>query len=267
MGSALANYSQQGNQKRLTRKSSDQHQDKLSTESKAKVERQQAEKKYALQTMMKLEQEERESIQKIKESLRQKTTAELETWQQKQKDIQIEKHSEIIQVTAKQSTQREVCEAKARSDFTVKGGLKSRTQQEELPALELAQEQAEARRASSDTLEDLKDLQEEQRNPDWLKDKGDKCFAIGDYQGAVNAYSLAIKLNRKLPALFSNRAACHLKLRNLHKAIEDSSQALELLTPAVPANAAARPELMCGEELPSASCSSTQKVFKSIRLL
>lgn len=51
-----------------------------------------------------------------------------------------------------------------------------------------------------------------------------KLFMSGNYQAAVNAYNLAIKLNRKIPALFSNRAACHLKLRNLHKAIEDSSQ-------------------------------------------
>uniref|UniRef100_A0A3B4BFH7 Dynein axonemal assembly factor 4 n=1 Tax=Periophthalmus magnuspinnatus TaxID=409849 RepID=A0A3B4BFH7_9GOBI len=105
---------------------------------------------------------------------------------------------------------------------------------------EWLRKQVEARRATSDALKDLKDLKEEERNPDWLKDKGDKCFSTGDYQGAVNAYSLAIRLNRKVPALFSNRAACHLKLKNLHKAIEDSSEALELLTPAVPANAAAR---------------------------
>lgn len=49
-------------------------------------------------------------------------------------------------------------------------------------------------------------------------------FAAGEYQSALNAYNLAIRLNRKIPALYSNRAACHLKLRNLHKAIEDSSQ-------------------------------------------
>lgn len=51
-----------------------------------------------------------------------------------------------------------------------------------------------------------------------------KCYAAGDYLGAVNSYSLAIRLNRKIPALYSNRAACHLKLRNFHKAIDDSSQ-------------------------------------------
>uniref|UniRef100_A0A8C1XFF8 Dynein axonemal assembly factor 4 n=1 Tax=Cyprinus carpio TaxID=7962 RepID=A0A8C1XFF8_CYPCA len=105
---------------------------------------------------------------------------------------------------------------------------------------EWLKKQAEARRAVDTDLAELDDLREDERNPDWLKEKGDKLFMSGNYQAAVNAYNLAIKLNRKIPALFSNRAACHLKLRNLHKAIEDSSQALELLKPAVAANASAR---------------------------
>lgn len=49
-------------------------------------------------------------------------------------------------------------------------------------------------------------------------------FATGNYLAAVNAYNLAVRLNNKLPQLYLNRAACHLKLRNLHKAIEDSSK-------------------------------------------
>ncbi|XP_029430899.1 dynein assembly factor 4, axonemal [Rhinatrema bivittatum] len=105
---------------------------------------------------------------------------------------------------------------------------------------EWLQKQAEARRMiDADDLA-LKDLTEEEKNPDWLKDKGNKLFAVGNYLAAVNAYNLAIRLNRRLPALYLNRAACHLKLRNLHKAIEDSSKALELLTPPVPDNADAR---------------------------
>uniref|UniRef100_A0A0E9PJX5 Uncharacterized protein n=1 Tax=Anguilla anguilla TaxID=7936 RepID=A0A0E9PJX5_ANGAN len=43
-----------------------------------------------------------------------------------------------------------------------------------------------------------------------------KLFATGNYLAAVSAYNLAIQLNRNIPALYSNRAACHLKLRNLH---------------------------------------------------
>ncbi|XP_056355924.1 dynein axonemal assembly factor 4 isoform X2 [Oenanthe melanoleuca] len=100
--------------------------------------------------------------------------------------------------------------------------------------------QAEARRIINSDLSELEDLKEEEKNPDWLKDKGNKMFAMGDYLGAVNAYNLAVRLNSSLPLLYLNRAACHLKLRNLHKAIEDSSKALELLTPPVPDNENAR---------------------------
>ncbi|NWV63895.1 DAAF4 factor, partial [Malurus elegans] len=100
--------------------------------------------------------------------------------------------------------------------------------------------QAEARRVINSDLSELEDLKEEEKNPDWLKDKGNKMFAMGNYLGAVNAYNLAVRLNNKLPLLYLNRAACHLKLRNLHKAIEDSSKALELLTPPVPDNENAR---------------------------
>ncbi|KAM8804409.1 dynein axonemal assembly factor 4 [Eudromia elegans] len=105
---------------------------------------------------------------------------------------------------------------------------------------EWLQKQAEARRTINADLAELKDLKEEEKNPDWLKDKGNKMFATGNYLAAVNAYNLAIRLNNKLPVLYLNRAACHLKLRNLHKAIEDSSKALELLTPPVPDNENAR---------------------------
>uniref|UniRef100_A0A8C2N573 Dynein axonemal assembly factor 4 n=1 Tax=Cricetulus griseus TaxID=10029 RepID=A0A8C2N573_CRIGR len=100
--------------------------------------------------------------------------------------------------------------------------------------------QAEARRAMSTDLPEFCDLKEEEKNPDWLKEKGNKLFATENYLAAVDAYNLAIRLNSKIPLLYLNRAACHLKLKNLHKAIEDSSKALELLTPPVSGNANAR---------------------------
>ncbi|KAF6129751.1 dynein axonemal assembly factor 4 [Phyllostomus discolor] len=100
--------------------------------------------------------------------------------------------------------------------------------------------QAEARRAMNTDIPELRDLKEEEKNPEWLKDKGNKLFATENYLAAINAYNLAIRLNNKIPLLYLNRAACHLKLKNLHKAIEDSSKALELLTPPVADNASAR---------------------------
>ncbi|NXN54108.1 DAAF4 factor, partial [Rynchops niger] len=133
-----------------------------------------------------------------------------------------------------------------RSTATIKINFTSRVFPTALRESRVAEEeewlrkQAEARRTISDDLSELEDLKEEEKNPDWLKDKGNKMFATGNYLAAVNAYNLAVRLNNKLPLLYLNRAACHLKLRNLHKAIEDSSKALELLTPPVPDNENAR---------------------------
>ncbi|XP_021122764.2 dynein axonemal assembly factor 4 isoform X1 [Anas platyrhynchos] len=133
-----------------------------------------------------------------------------------------------------------------RSSGTIKINFTSRVFPTALRESRVAEEeewlhkQAEARRIINADLSELKDLKEEEKNPDWLKDKGNKMFATGNYLAAVNAYNLAVRLNNKLPLLYLNRAACHLKLRNLHKAIEDSSKALELLTPPVPDNENAR---------------------------
>ncbi|NXG85961.1 DAAF4 factor, partial [Stercorarius parasiticus] len=133
-----------------------------------------------------------------------------------------------------------------RSAATIKINFTSRVFPTALRESRVAEEeewlhkQTEARRTVSADLSELEDLKEEEKNPDWLKDKGNKMFATGNYLAAVNAYNLAVRLNNKLPPLYLNRAACHLKLRNLHKAIEDSSKALELLTPPVPDNENAR---------------------------
>ena len=85
-------------------------------------------------------------------------------------------------------------------------------------------------------------LRPEEKNPEWLLSKGDTFLRQENFQAAVNAYSHGIRLGGKnpLPNLFNNRAACHLRLRNLHKALEDASRALDLLTPPVPQNAADR---------------------------
>ncbi|XP_070686923.1 dynein axonemal assembly factor 4 isoform X2 [Pempheris klunzingeri] len=244
------------------------YQEKLSSESRAKAEKQHAEKKYALETLMKIEKEERENIQKMKDTEREKTTAELAAWQLRQKQkaeesVQLKKQGDKQnKLKAMTENRQSIC-----SDGDHRGNSEAKTKKDHLPAPRLVgtiqvtftprvfptalresrvpeeeewlKNQAAARREVSADSEELKDLKAE-KNPDWLKDKGDNCFVAGDYLGAVNAYNLAVRLYRNIPALYSNRAACHLKLRNLHKAIEDSTQALDLLAPSVTANAAAR---------------------------
>nr|XP_020441350.1 dyslexia susceptibility 1 candidate gene 1 protein isoform X1 [Monopterus albus] len=253
------------------------YQEKLFSKSRSQAEKKHAENKYAMETMMKLEKEERDSIQKMKDTEREKTTAELVAWQLRRK----QKAEEEAQVNcqsqrdyqnkleAMRENQDNGCLAGGNVNLVQRStSEKCKKKQVDLPAPrfsgniqvtftprvfptalresrvpeeeEWLRKQAEATKSFSADVDELKDLKEEDRNPNWLKDKGDNFFAIGDYLSAVNAYNLAIRLNRKIPALYSNRAACHLKLRNLHKAIEDSSQALDLLTPPVAANAAAR---------------------------
>ncbi|KAI7802629.1 dyslexia susceptibility 1 candidate gene 1 protein, partial [Triplophysa rosa] len=252
-------------------------QNKAEEKSKAKATRIQQEKKFALETMMKLEKEERERIQKMKDEECLRATAELEVWRETQRKPAEETQKRSSSTTRHNKPDHQKTErgnvTPARKPLhntanTATDQKNSKQKSKDLPAPRSAgciqisftprvfptalresrvpeeeewlMKQAEARRAADSQLDELKDLTDEERNPDWLKEKADKFFLARNYQAAVNAYSLAVKLNRKIPALFSNRAACHLKMRNLHKAVEDSSRALELLTPAVPANAPAR---------------------------
>nr|CAH8832962.1 unnamed protein product [Trichobilharzia regenti] len=84
------------------------------------------------------------------------------------------------------------------------------------------------------------DLSKNELDPIWLRKKGDSLFQAGDYEAAVVAYTEAISQNPKLHSAYSNRAACHLQLRNYFKALEDSSVALDLCVPSVMQNLKSR---------------------------
>ena len=78
-------------------------------------------------------------------------------------------------------------------------------------------------------------------DPQELLDKAKKFFDCEDYASALEVYNFCIdKICPDYPPMWNNRAAVHLKLGNLHCAIEDSTKALELLQPAVDANAVMR---------------------------
>ncbi|XP_034757696.2 dynein assembly factor 4, axonemal [Acipenser ruthenus] len=251
-------------------------QEKAVTDTEAKAIKKRENEKYALETMMKLEDEERKRIEEMKEQERRRATEELEQWKEKQRKEEEEKkaqqrreiqklehekkkkkdemktYSKSVsecprkRTTAKTGKSEEISLPPPRSAGSIKIQFTPRVFPTALRESRVAEEeawlkkQADARRAVNADVSELKDLKEEERNPDWLKEKGKKLFATQNYLAAVNAYNLAIQLNHKLPILYLNRAACHLKLRNLHKAIEDSSKALDLLTPPVADNADAR---------------------------
>ncbi|KYO21241.1 dyslexia susceptibility 1 candidate 1 protein [Alligator mississippiensis] len=205
-------------------------QEKAKKEMKAKAVKKQEHKKYALEATMKLEEAERKRIEELKEEERKKDTS-----------LPAKVTGNIFSEKLKEESFPAPRTAGGiKINFTPRvfptALRESRVAEEE----EWLYKQAEARRAMNADFSELDDLKEEEKNPDWLKDKGNKMFSTGNYLAAVNAYNLAIRLNNKIPVLYLNRAACHLKLRNLHKSIEDSSKALDLLTPPVSDNASAR---------------------------
>lgn len=70
-----------------------------------------------------------------------------------------------------------------------------------------------------------------ERQPVFLKDKGDALYSQGNFKGAINAYSTAIQLDPEHLLSYSNRAACWLKLGDADRCLADCEVAVELLGP------------------------------------
>ena len=84
---------------------------------------------------------------------------------------------------------------------------------------------------------DARDISE--RDPMWLKGKGDDFYRAKDFQSAANAYTAAIAVDKEdpmVPAL-SNRAACYLRMGKYTMCRADCTRVIECLPP-VPNSAA-----------------------------
>ncbi|XP_010977891.2 dynein axonemal assembly factor 4 isoform X3 [Camelus dromedarius] len=257
---------------RIREKSILQAQERAKEAMEAKAVARREDQKYALNIMMKIEEEKRKKIEDMKEYERRKATKELEAWKEHQSKAEeqkrIQREEELRQQEKQMEEEREKVKHKSLTrnstsrNLTIKGRNSEnmffeKLKEDSIPAprsvgsikinftprvfptalreSQVAEEeewlhkQAEARRAMNADIPELSDLKEEEKNPEWLKDKGNKLFATENYLAAINAYNLAIRLNNKIPLLYLNRAACHLKLKNLHKAIEDSSKAYRIM--------------------------------------
>ena len=220
------------------------------TEDKAKKARE--EKTFSIKKEMKIEEEERQKIELIKKQERERTEKELDEWKKEKELKKTQKLQEKVKVQTNSQlngapiwTEKKLASAKPpprqsgsiQVRFTPRvfptAARESKQQEEQEWLTKLAA--ARKIKTDGDTEKSINE-----KNPEFLKDKGVSLFKNGDHRGAVNAFSEAIKLNPKLPQLFSNRAACCLALGEDEKCIYDCCTALELYYPVVPSNYTAR---------------------------
>lgn len=227
-----------------------QQQDKLKCEKRAELKRLAVREQIAIDTTF------RETIDGIRKEEKQKALTELQLWENKEtetkcalKEAPIICHSSTTKVvsTKNTSTNKNVnvppslplprkCQT-VNISFTAREfptpSRESKAQEEQ----EWLTKQAEARRTAGF---DDGDLRPEERNPQWLKEKGDEFFKAKNYLAAISAYTTGIKISKNLASLYVNRSAAHFACGNFHKSIEDCSAALELMTPICHANLNAR---------------------------
>uniref|UniRef100_A0A8I6AHU0 Dynein axonemal assembly factor 4 n=1 Tax=Rattus norvegicus TaxID=10116 RepID=A0A8I6AHU0_RAT len=259
---------------RIREKSILQAQEKAKEATEAKAAAKREDQRYALGEMMKIEEEERKKIEDMKENERKKATRELEAWKECQKKADGQKRVQRKEkpLQGKQAEERGALKPQSLPRKAPPTRLPTRGRNwENIFSEKLKEDRVPAPRSAGSiqisftprvfptALRESQVAEEEEcQRCRWRNvfttssmEMSDvklafsfclisKLFATENYLAAIDAYNLAIRLNRKIPVLYLNRAACHLKLKNLHKAIEDSSKALELLTPPVADNANAR---------------------------
>ncbi|CAG9465535.1 unnamed protein product [Pedinophyceae sp. YPF-701] len=82
------------------------------------------------------------------------------------------------------------------------------------------------KQAARGAIEDAVDVTE--RQPMFLKDKGDALLGRGNLQGALSAYNRALEIEPDLVPVLSNRSLCLLKMGLWGACVEDCGRALEL---------------------------------------
>ncbi|ORY46957.1 TPR-like protein [Rhizoclosmatium globosum] len=70
----------------------------------------------------------------------------------------------------------------------------------------------------------------EEKNPIFLKDKGNAFFKKGNLHAAINAFTASLELDSQLIPCLTNRAICHLKLENYEACVQDCSKAMDIIT-------------------------------------
>lgn len=223
-----------------------------------KAKKKREEEQYAIKQQMRLEEEDRERIEREKQEEREKAERELERWKEEKRKraVKVEPKAQVVRskpppttvATVKQSSSGDIWKkgkgkgpapppprkgGSIQVTFTPRAFPTAARESKEAEEQEYLAKMAAARRIKppENTEETINE-----RNPEFLKDKGVEFFRAGNHEAALNAFSAGIQLNPNLPHLFSNRAACYLAMGENERCINDCCRALELFFPVVPSN-------------------------------
>lgn len=224
-------------------------------EAERKAKKKREEEQFAIRQQMKLEQEQRERIEREKQDERDRAERELQRWKEEKKAKAQQKKEAAVSARHgrekgskndgrdtsaiwKEKTKKAKPPPREGGNipvhFTPRAFPTAARESREAEEQEWLAKQAAARRITQPKKNEEGDINE--RNPEFLKDRGVGFFRTKNYDAAVNAFSEGIRLNPNLPQLFSNRAACFLAMGELEKCVSDCCHALELYFPVVPSN-------------------------------
>lgn len=66
----------------------------------------------------------------------------------------------------------------------------------------------------------------ENKNPLWLKDRGDEFYKNQDFLSAIMAYNQAFKIDPTMIVCIANRCACNIQLFNYEETLIDANRVL-----------------------------------------
>lgn len=159
-------------------------------------------KRTAVREQIRLDTKQRQLINDIRLKEKAEALGEVDKWKNSLTSVKkVAKPQETTQIPLPRNT------AMLHVDFTAREFptplRESQAEEEE----EWLRKQAAARRSVGFVSEDLRP---EEKNPQYLKEKGDEFLKAGNYLGAISAYSFGIKLRDTFSDFYVGRAAAHL---------------------------------------------------------
>lgn len=204
-------------------------QEKTKEKLKQKLEQKEKIKRSEIENSIAKDAEVLESIEKMKKLAVQQEMSKVQSVKEAPKKVVVSKPPAEVPGVRKSAT--------IEIQFSKRNFVTPKRESQDPAEQQWLLKQMEARKAVGFVAEDLRP---EERDPMYLKEKGDEFYRQKNYLAAISAYTTGIKLASKCFELYLNRSAAQFAQENYQRCAEDCTKALELLNPPVESNLKAR---------------------------